>query len=168
MKGHVIICGLGHIGFRSFELFQQLGIKTAVITDKTSEDWRKRVEDSGGLFFLGDARNDELLKKAGIQDASAILAVTDQDLVNVSVVMDARRLNPNVRIVCRLFDTNLGKHISEAFGVSQVFSTSELAAPAFIGSFAEDGGLVLHWACDVPFCIKRFPQFQNKPPVFRR
>lgn len=141
MKGHVIICGLGHIGFRSFELFQQLGMKVAVITDKTSEDWRKKVEDAGGLFFLGDARNDELLKKAGVQDASSILAVTDQDLVNVSVVMDARRLSPKIRIVCRLFDTNLGKHISEAFDVSQIFSTSELAAPAFIGAFAQDGAI---------------------------
>lgn len=141
MKDHVIVCGLGHIGFRTFELFQQLGIKTAVITDKTSEEWRKRVESSGGTFFLGDARNDELLKKAGIHEASAILAVTDQDLVNVSVVMDARRLNPNIRIVCRLFDTNLGKHISDAVGVSQIFSTSELAAPAFVGSFAEEGAV---------------------------
>ena len=51
MKGHVIICGLGHIGFRSFELFQQLGIKVAVITDNTSEDWRKKVESVGGLFI---------------------------------------------------------------------------------------------------------------------
>ena len=141
MKDHVIICGLGHIGFRSFELFNQLGIQVAVITDKTNDDWRKKVETSGGLFLLGDARSDELLNKAGLADARAVLAVTDQDLVNVSVVMDARRMNPKVKIVCLLFDTNLGKHISDAFNVSQVFSTSELATPAFIGAFEEDNAI---------------------------
>ncbi len=138
MKDHVIICGLGHVGFRSFELLQQLGVKVAVITDKSPEDWRKKVEAAGGLFLIGDASNDELLLKAGIQQASAILAVTDQDLVNVSVVMDARRLNSKIRIVCRLFDTDLGKHISEAFAVSHVFSTSELAAPIFCSAVEQN------------------------------
>ncbi len=141
MKDHVIICGLGHIGFRSFELLNLLGMKVAVITDKAPDDWQKKVVDSGGQFIIGDARSDELLVQAGISNATAVLAVTDQDLVNVSVVMDARRLNPNVRIVCRLFDTNLGKHISEAFNVNQIFSTSELAVPAFIGSFSQNGAI---------------------------
>lgn len=165
MKEHVIICGLGHIGFRSFELFQQLGMKVAVITDKTSDDWRKKVEDSGGLFFLGDARNDELLKKAGIQNAASILAVTDQDLVNVSVVMDARRLNPKIRIVCRLFDTNLGKYISEAFGVSQVFSTSELAAPVFISAFDQDGAMAPSNFLGKQFMLTESAQNDGKPVV---
>lgn len=141
MKDHIIICGLGHIGFRSFELLSRLDMKVAVITDKTPEDWQRKVEASGGLFIHGDARSDELLIKAGIESASAILATTDQDLVNVSVAMDSRRLNPKIKIICRLFDTNLGKHISEAFNVSQVFSTSEIAAPAFCDAVENDRSL---------------------------
>lgn len=131
MKDHVIICGLGHIGFRCFELFQQMGMRVAVISDAAPDDWKQRVEQSGGIYIPGDARSNRLLLQAGIRDAASILAVTDQDMVNIEASVDARRLNPSVRIVCRLFDTNLGKHISNAFNISQIFSASELAAPAF-------------------------------------
>jgi voltage-gated potassium channel Kch len=55
MKDHVIVCGLGHIGFRAYELFHQLGFKVAVITDKSSDEWRNRVENTGDCFLLGDA-----------------------------------------------------------------------------------------------------------------
>src|SRR5215469_4441455 len=131
MKGHVVVCGLGNVGFRCFELLDALGFKVAVITQTTLPDWERRVEQSGGRFFLGDARSDQLLLQAGIREACAVLAVTDQDLVNVSVVMDARRLNPTVRIVCRLFDVTLSQYIATEFDVAQVFSASELAAPVF-------------------------------------
>ena len=165
MKAHVIICGLGHIGFRSFELFQQLGICVAVITNKTNDDWRKKVEESGGEFLLGDARSDDLLIKAGITEAIAVLAVTDQDLVNVSIVMDARRLNSKIRIVCRLFDTNLGKHISEAFNVSQIFSTSELAIPAFIGAFDTDSVFSRSNFCGNQIVLTEFQQTDEQPSL---
>ncbi|MDR3476447.1 MAG: NAD-binding protein [Gammaproteobacteria bacterium] len=131
MKDHVIICGLGNIGFRTFELLIQAHQHIAVISDTTHDEWRWQVEKAGAEFYAGDARNDTLLVQAGIQHAKAILAVTNHDMVNVSIAMEARNLNPNIRIIARMYDTDLGDHIAEAFGVHQVFSTSELAAPIF-------------------------------------
>lgn len=78
---------------------------------------------------------------AGIQAASAVLAVTDQDMVNVSVVMDAKRLNPAICTVCRLFDTNLGAHISRFLEVHSVLSASELAAPVFLSAVLQDAAI---------------------------
>jgi voltage-gated potassium channel Kch len=131
MKDHVIICGLGNIGFRTFELLIQAHQQIAVISDATHDEWRWQVEKAGAKFYAGDARNDTLLIKAGIQHAKAILAVTNHDMVNVSIAMEARNLNPDIRIIARMYDTDLGDHIAEAFGVHQVFSTSALAAPIF-------------------------------------
>lgn len=97
MTDHVVICGLGQIGFRCFGLLRGVGKDVVVITDRAPDNWQHSVERSGGVVLLGDARNDALLVQAGIENASAVLAVTDQDLVNISIVMDARRLNPKVR-----------------------------------------------------------------------
>jgi voltage-gated potassium channel Kch len=140
VKDHVVICGLGQIGFRSYELLHRVGKPAAVITDKTLDDWKTRVTATGGVLLLGDARHDGLLMQAGIEHASAVLAVTDQDLVNISVVMDARRLNPRIRTVCRLFDRNLGVQLSDALGIDHVLSASELAAPVFVNAALSRAG----------------------------
>lgn len=137
MKDHVIICGLGTIGFQTFKLLRQTQQKIVVITDNTQDEWRWQVEEEGGHFIQGDARNDKVLIKAGIQNAKAILALTDQDMVNVSIATDARNLNPQIKIIMRMFDPKLGKHIAKAYGVNQVFSTAQLAAPIFASSAHE-------------------------------
>lgn len=134
MKDHIIICGLGNIGYLTFELLIQTNQRIVVISDVTRDEWRWQVEELGGVYLLGDARNDNLLIEAGIKDAKAILALTDQDMVNVSIAMDARNLNPKIKIISRMSDTKLGKYISEAFEVHQVFSTSDIAAPIFARS----------------------------------
>jgi phosphoglycerate dehydrogenase-like enzyme len=51
MKARVIICGLGHVGFRCFELLDALGFKVAIITETTSPDWQRRVEESASPYI---------------------------------------------------------------------------------------------------------------------
>lgn len=131
MKDHVIICGLGSIGFRTFELLNQANQKVVAVSSTMEDEWRWQVEARGGIFILGDARDDTLLIQAGIKEAKAILVMTDQDIVNVAIAMDARKLNPQIKIILRMFDNELGAHITKALDLHQVFSTSELAAPIF-------------------------------------
>ncbi len=138
MKDHIIICGLGNVGFHVFELLQRAGIQVAVISEKTHEEWAWQVKQSGGLFFHGDARDDNLLLDAGIKDAVAILALTNQDKVNLSIAVDAQKLNPKIKIISRIFDTELGNLVAGAFDIQQVFSTSELAAPVFAHSITRE------------------------------
>lgn len=161
MKPLVIICGLGQIGFRCFELLRAAGYGVCVITTSTTDDWMQIVIASGGRVIRGDARSDKHLVDAGIQRAIGIIVATDQDIVNVSIAMDARRLNASIRIVCRMFDTNLGRHIQESFGVTQVFSTSELATPAFVEALQQQSiGLVVHGMSGYRLICNALPQLQ--------
>jgi Trk K+ transport system NAD-binding subunit len=141
MRDHIIICGLGHIGFRTFELLLRMNQKIILISENINSEWRSQIEEVGCTFIQGDARNEKLLIKAHIQTAKCILALTDQDIVNVSIAMDARKLNLKIKIITRMFDTDLGAHIADAFDVHQVFSTSELAAPMFSSSIHEESAL---------------------------
>lgn len=128
---HIILCGFGHVGYRCFHLLAKLGVSLAVVCDKVQADWLRELESCGVLVFIGDARDTNLLKKAGIARAAAVLVVTDQDLVNIAVAIDARVLNPEVRLVVRLFDQLLAAHLQELLGIDHVFSTSALAGPVF-------------------------------------
>ena len=131
--GHVIVCGLGHVGFRIVSLLVRLGLRGAVITRETSDDRHSAIAPHFRVI-LGDAREDRLLVEAGIQRATAILAVTDDDLANVSVALDARRLNPKITIVARVFDQRLATRLEESVEIDRVLSASALAAPAFVAA----------------------------------
>ena len=43
-----------------------------------------------------------------------MFAVTDDDLTNVSIALDARRLNPKVVVIVRIFDQRLASHFEKA------------------------------------------------------
>lgn len=131
MKDHIIICGLGEVGFQVFTLLQRASFPVTVIANKTHAEWIWQIERSGNCFIAGDARDDNLLLEAGIQTANTILTLTNDDHVNLSIAVDAKKLNPSVKIISRIYDTELGDLVSKVFDIEQVFSTSELAAPLF-------------------------------------
>jgi Trk K+ transport system NAD-binding subunit len=62
------------------------------------------------------------------------VACTGNDHVNLEVVMKARDLNPNVRIVMRAWDKQFANQIERFMNVQSVLSSSDLSAPAFAGA----------------------------------
>lgn len=137
MRNHIIICGLGNVGFRTFELLKQAGKEIVVVSNSTHDELRWQVEKTGTLFIVGDARSERLLLQAGILDAKVILAITDEDVVNSAIIMSARHFNPTIKIIARMFDRELSNHISKAFNVQQIFSISEIVAPIFTNSIVD-------------------------------
>ena len=128
-EGHIIICGLGHVGYWVLNLLDQLGERVVVITEETHPDYRKSAKLQFEVL-TGDARDDRLLKSAGIEKAKAIIAVTDDDMANVSIAIDAKRFNPNITVVARFFDQDLAAHLEKSINIHRALSTSALAAPA--------------------------------------
>src|SRR5512134_2203277 len=102
---------MGHVGFRIVELLGRLGERSVVVTLGTHPEWRRVAEASGATLVTGDARDLELLRSAGLMEAKALLAVTDNDPVNLEIALDARRLRPDLPIVVRLFDQNLAEQL---------------------------------------------------------
>lgn len=133
LSGHVIVCGLGHVGYRIVCLLGRLGERGVVITRGANEDWRAETEARFPVI-IGDARNDALLRQAGVERARAILIVTDDDLTNISIAIDARRLNPGLIVVARMFDQDLGAHLEQAKTIDRALSASALAAPVFVAA----------------------------------
>lgn len=125
---HVIICGMGHVGFRVAQELQRLGEDFVVIARESKFLDQVRRQDVPVL--LGDTRDEVLLEEAGVERARCIVVATDDDLANLETVINARSRNPKIRAVVRLFDAGLAAKMQSALHIDLAFSTSQLAAPA--------------------------------------
>ncbi|NDD27903.1 MAG: hypothetical protein EB084_06530 [Proteobacteria bacterium] len=127
-KDHIVVCGLGHVGVRVIEHLYDLGQDVVIIARESS--FVERAKRAGIPVILGDARDVGLLEAASVARARSIVVATDDDLCNLDIVLSARELNPTIRTVIRLFDTDLGRKMQRALRIDMVFSTSSLSAPA--------------------------------------
>lgn len=130
----VLLCGLGHVGHRTFELLRAAGHDVVVVARDPSAEAVHAVRQAGATLHLGDARDEGLLLRAGLATARAVLAVTDSDLVNLSIAMDTRRHAPHANLVVRLYDAQLAATAGPALRIDRVLSTTGLAAPVFAGA----------------------------------
>ncbi|MBS2026203.1 MAG: NAD-binding protein [Deltaproteobacteria bacterium] len=139
LEDHVIVCGAGRVGFRLFEQFQKLGVAMVVIERKADAPFVATMRDAGIPVLIEDVRSIGALERSNLRKARAIVAATDDDLANLNIALDARRLKPGIRVVMRLFDDDLVAKTREAFQV-EAFSTSAIAAPA-LAVAALDGAI---------------------------
>lgn len=130
---HVIVVGLGNVGYRTVLALRQLGGEVVAVDIDHGTDFRGLL-DADTPFIGGDARDADTLELAGIHRATAVVSVTDDDAINLSVGLIAKNMNPAVRTVLRLFDGDLASKIQAAVKVDAALSGSKIAAPGFVGA----------------------------------
>ena len=130
-KNHVIICGMGKLGYRI--ALQLLEFDREVVAVEANPEGRfvEKVRALDIPLIIANARRSENLVKAGIEHADAIIPCTNDELTNLDIALDARELNPDIRVVMRMFDEDLAKQIEKGFDIHTAYSTSSLAAPIF-------------------------------------
>src|SRR5947209_4906557 len=129
LKDHVVICGAGRVGFRVFERLHKLGVPMVMIERDDSKPFLAEIRNAGVAVLIDDVRAAGALERANLAKARAIVCATDDDLANLNVALDARKLRAGIRVVMRLFDDDLVEKTRSSFD-AQAFSTSALAAPA--------------------------------------
>ncbi|GAB2731399.1 hypothetical protein GCM10027089_64020 [Nocardia thraciensis] len=78
--------------------------------------------------------DEETLRVAGVAEARALTLVDQADVENFHAALRAYELNPDIRLVIRMFNTGLGFRIRTLFADCVVLSISEMAAPSFIAA----------------------------------
>jgi Trk K+ transport system NAD-binding subunit len=137
-QAHVILIGLGHIGFRVLEELLEREVPVVVIEQNGDSAFADEARAQGVPVVVGDARRNSLLAEANIEKARAVIACTDDDLVNLEVAIDARNLNPECNLVMRMFEQAVARKIGTAFALDSSFSTSALSAPAFAAAALDE------------------------------
>jgi voltage-gated potassium channel len=128
---HVVVCGLGKVGYRVVKELLSLGEDVVGIEHNAERPFLEEIRQMNVPVLLDDARRRETLEKARVRQASAIVACTQDDLTNLDIALDARELNPGIKVVLRMFDAQLADRVQRGFGIHTAFSTSALAAPIF-------------------------------------
>lgn len=137
MKDHIILVGLGKLGYRTFRILRRLGHRVVVIEGNERNKFLEEVRTDGSPLLIGDARRDDLLEEAGVEHARSIILATSDDLVNLEAALDARRMNAGIRVVLRMFDQEMADKVREGFNIRVAMSQSSISAPAFATAAVE-------------------------------
>ena len=113
LKDHIIICGYGRNGRQAAQVLKKHNKRFVVIEQKSDviEGMNKKYEN---LVVLGDSTRDEVLIKAGIHKAKALITTLPIDADNLFIVLSARSLNPGLSIISRASDDNSDKKLKVA------------------------------------------------------
>lgn len=99
LSEHYIVCGFGRIGQVITKLLSAENKQFVVI--ENNPQVLKKLTELGYLYLEGEASNDDMLIKAGVNRASGLIAVVSSDADNVYIVLSARGLNPDLYIMAR-------------------------------------------------------------------
>lgn len=131
MEDHVVLVGLGRLGYRTFLLLRKLGVQVVVIERDEKNQFLEDVRRDGSPLMIGDARRESILEEANIKQARSLILATTNDLANLEIALDARKFAPTVRVVMRMFDQNMADKVAEGFDIRPAMSQSAISAPAF-------------------------------------
>lgn len=133
LSNHVVVCGGGRVGTNVAIQLVAAQSEVVLIEQKISQETIQRLGKRNVVVLEGDVRDYELLKQAGIERANAVVVCTDDDLANLESAIHCRELNPNLRIILRMFDAELARKVKDTFEIEVAYSSSALAAPVFAG-----------------------------------
>jgi voltage-gated potassium channel len=97
MSGHVIVCGYGRLGRTIAERLHVSEATQVVAIDRDPG----RLSATDHHHVVGDGTDDDVLRAAGIERASTLIAATDSDADNLYITLSARSLRPDLFIVAR-------------------------------------------------------------------
>ncbi len=89
---HVVICGLGRMGLLLARGFLQRGNRVAVIEQDEGNDFIALCREEGVNVVLGNAKDREVLRRAGVARAKYVLSVCGDDSTNAEVAVHVQEL----------------------------------------------------------------------------
>lgn len=135
-QDHIVLVGLGHLGYRVAQKLYELDRDVAVIELNPDQDLIAEAQAMGIPVLKDDARREVALQGVGVAKARGIILCTQNDSMNLQIAFKARRLNPQIRVVLRIFDDDFGQSLQEQFGFKAMSATG-MAAPTFAAAAAD-------------------------------
>lgn len=131
-RNHIIVMGIGHVGTRVIRALAQMGSEVVAIDLHADDALDAELSDLNVPLIIGDGRSPVTLEKAGLRYAQALIVCTADDFLNLEVCVHAREMNAKMRIVVRMWDTELSNHLKRSLN-AETLSSSDHSAPAFAG-----------------------------------
>jgi Trk K+ transport system NAD-binding subunit len=136
LNEHVILIGLGHLGFRVVQYLSNMNQEVAVVELKPDLELLAQIRAAGIPVIQGDGMRESILEAAGVRRARSIILCMQNDSTNLQIALKARSVNPEINVILRIFDDDFASALEQQFGFHALSATS-MAAPAFAASAAE-------------------------------
>lgn len=117
MENHIIICGYGRNGQQAAQ--ELIALKNVFVIIEQNHDVIMQHLGEDHKFVEGDATNDDVLERANIRSAKALITTLPNDADNLYVTLTARTLNKDLIIISRASNENSEKKLKMA-GVNNV------------------------------------------------
>ena len=135
LNNHIILVGLGHLGYRVVQKLHDMGREVAVIELNPSIDAFRAVQKMGVPVIQDDGTRVATLEAANIKEARTIILAGQNDAMNLQIALKARSLSPDIQVVIRIFDVDFAHALHDQFGFVAL-SATEMAAPVFAAAAA--------------------------------
>lgn len=123
LSNHTIVCGYGRNGKQAVAKLIQY--KKLCVVIESNENELLDLKSGSVPYIVGDATNDEILLKAGIEKANSLITVLSNDADNMYVVISARQFKKDLMIISRASDDSSNKKIKIA-GADKVIIPNKL------------------------------------------
>ena len=117
-KAYTIIIGCGRLGANLANTLYDEGGNVLII-DKNKDSFRKLSPSFGGLTVTGDATDLDILQEAQIAKADVVIAVTNNDNINIMTAQITREIFHITRVIARLYDPDK-ECVYREFGIDTI------------------------------------------------
>ena len=134
LSNHYIICGIGDTGLHVLE--EMLKAEASFIGIDVDEERLEHLAETHDFLYLhGDATDDDMLIRVGIERAKGLVACLSRDQDNLFVVISAKKLNPSLRVVSKAVENNSPDKLVTA-------GADEVVLPDHIGGIRLASGIL--------------------------
>jgi len=112
MHDHIIVCGYGRNGQQA--VHKLLAYNQSFVVVEKDEEVVERFSSELVSFIYGNASEDEVLKRAGIENASTLISALPSDADNLFIVLSARQMNSKLKIISRATEETTQKKLKLA------------------------------------------------------
>ncbi|QEP44981.1 potassium transporter TrkA [Ectothiorhodospiraceae bacterium BW-2] len=160
-----IVCGFGDTGQLLVKFLDQRGIQ-AVVVDKniaTISSLELMPYGSYTPGLLADARRIKALEWAGLHNSlcSGVVAITDEDSVNLKIAITVKLVRPNLKVICRAESEDAQKNMA-SFHTDYILNPFERFAERFaLAIHSPEGHMLYEWLTELGHCAMVRP---HKPP----
>jgi len=131
LKNHLILCGYGRTGLEIALQLKNNKLPYVVIDKEPSLE--EIALEQGFLFIEGDANDDNILKKAGIERAEGVFCALSDDVENLYITLSARNLNPGIKIIARCIKASNAEKFKKA-GATTIILPYEISGRRMVAS----------------------------------
>ena len=137
LVGHVIVCGLGRVGYHLVERLRAENYPVLVIEKDADNHFLATIREKSVPVMIADATVANTLVDAAVDQASAVASLVNDDLVSLEVGLNARAIHPRIRVILRIFDGDTANELGRRLNIHYTISTSAIAAQAILDREAQ-------------------------------